>query len=95
MSEVDKPGEEALWLWFGLSYARYLVLPRVLMHEMSDDWQGRMAQLLREYNETFPNQPDIGTRVYITKNGKLTKAPSWLLNYRRPDRETIKTFRAF
>lgn len=39
------PGYDALWGWFGLSRASFLVLPRVLMHEMPDDWQLRMAAL--------------------------------------------------
>lgn len=82
---------EKLWAWFGLSYASFLTLPRVLMHEMPKEWQDKMADLLIEYEDTFPNQPDIGTQVQCTAlNGKLIKFPSWLLNYRHPDREAIK-----
>lgn len=83
-------GYEKLWSWFGLSYASFLTLPRVLMHEMSDEWQGKMADLLNEYDETFPNQPDIGTTVRATKNGKLVEMPEWLKNYRHPDMAEIK-----
>lgn len=36
---VDCIGENALWLWFGLSRASWLTLPRVLMHEMPDEWR--------------------------------------------------------
>lgn len=75
--------------WFGLSYASFCVLPRVLMEAMPHGWQEQMAKLLNEYSDTFPNQPDIGTRVQITKDKKLIKAPDWLLNYRHPDREAI------
>lgn len=84
---------ERLWEWFGLSYASFLVLPRVLMHEMPSEWQDKMTNLLNEYEEAFPNQPDLGTRVQLTKNGKLTKMLKWLINYRRPDYEAIKHFR--
>ena len=49
-----------------------------------------MASLLEEYDETFPNQPDIGTRVQITENGKLIKTPGWLINYRHPDYKEIE-----
>ena len=87
-------GEEALWMWFGLSYASWLTLPRVLMHEMPDEWQGKMAALLEEYNAAFPEQPDLGTRVQVTKNGKLTRTPDWLINYRHPDMTMIKELRA-
>lgn len=82
-----------LWGWFGLSYASFLTLPRVLMHEMPEEWQDKMAALLNEYNETYPNQPDIGTRVQATRNGKLAKFPAYLLNYRRPQRAKIAELR--
>ena len=86
----DRKGYDALWLWFGLSRASWLTLPRVLMHEMPDDWQEKMAQLLNEYDAVFQNQPDLGTRVQITHKGKLTATPSWLINYRHPEYEEIE-----
>lgn len=84
-------GHEALWLWFGLSRASWLTLPRVLMHAMPDEWQGAMARLLNEYYEMFPNMPDQGSRVQVTDlAGKLIRTPSWLINYRYPDFAMIK-----
>lgn len=88
----NKPSIEIrddLRCWFGLSHASFLVLPRVLMEAMPRKWQNRMADLLNEYDETFPNQPDIGTQVQITHDGKLIKTPEWLINYRRPDYRMI------
>lgn len=79
-----------LQCWFSLSYASWLTLPRVLMEAMPDEWQRKMAELLNEYNETFPNLPDLGTRVLVVQDNKLIKAPSWLLNYRHPDKEAIQ-----
>jgi hypothetical protein len=32
-------GREKLWDWFGLSYASWLTLPRVLMHEIPNEWR--------------------------------------------------------
>lgn len=91
---ANDEGRNKLWLWFELSYASFLTLPRVLMHEMPDAWQSQMADLLTQYNETFPNRPDIGTRVQITDlSGKLIPCPPWLVNYRHPDKETIATLR--
>jgi hypothetical protein len=86
MSDViHRPGHDALWGWFGLSYASWLTLPRILMHEMPDEWQARMAALLHEYNETFPNQPPYGTTVRATTaNGKITRMPDWISEYRHP-----------
>ena len=75
--------------WFGLSYASFCVLPRVLMEDMPNEWQNQMAKLLNEYSDAFPNQPDIGARVQITKGKKLIKTPDWIINYRHPDREAI------
>ena len=88
-------GRDDLSAWFGLSYASFLTLPRVFMEAMPDAWQGRMAALLNEYQSAFPNQPDLGTRVQVTDgDGRLVKAPRWLLNYRHPDRDAIDACRA-
>jgi hypothetical protein len=86
-------GHQKLHGWFGLSYASFLVLPRVLMQQMPDEWQGRMADLLSQYDEAFPNQPDFGTRVQCERAGKLTKWPSWILDYRHPDAAEIGKLR--
>lgn len=88
----DGDGQERLWTWFGLSRASFLALPRVLMHAMPDDWQGKMAALLDEYDEQFPNGAgvDCGARVVAHKNGKFSKWPEWLLNYRHPDSAAIQ-----
>ena len=95
MSDLPHSGHDRLWLYFGLSYATWLTLPRVLCHEMPDDWQGRLAQLMDEWEEHWQNMPDdMGTRVLVTSGGKLTKTPRWLLNYRHPDRKRIERLRA-
>jgi len=92
--EVVIEGRERLWGWFGLDRASFLTLPRVLMHEMPDEWQKKMAALLEEYDEVFNNQPNIGSKVFITDlNGRLIKTPSWLLNYRHPNKELIESFK--
>ncbi len=79
--------------WFQLSYASFLVLPRVFMESMPLEWQQKLVKLLEEYQDEFPNQPDIGTRVQITKNKKLIKTPEWLINYRRPNTNEINKLR--
>jgi|GEM_PF-878783 hypothetical protein len=91
----DQDGKERLWGWFELSYASFLTIPRVLMHSMPDDWQNQMASLLEEYQDTFTNQPDIGTRVQATKNGKLAKMPEFLKNYRHPDYKAIENMKQY
>ena len=88
--DKSQDGGHRLWCWFSLSYASFLTIPRVLMHSMPDDWQNRMAALLEEYENFFPNQPDIGTQVQAIKDGKLTKMPEFLKNYRHPDYVAIE-----
>lgn len=87
-------GHDDLSRYFGLSYATWLTLPRVLMEQMPDEWQGKMAALLNEYQETFPNQPDLGTQVRCTDlDNRLVKTPQWLINYRHPNLEEINKLR--
>lgn len=86
---VNRPGYDALWAWFELSYASWLTIPRVLMHEMPDEWQARMAKLLAEYDEAHHHfmdlDPPIDTVVCCKVDGRYVKPPEWLLNYRHPD----------
>jgi hypothetical protein len=84
-------GHQRLWGWFGLSYASFLTLPRVLMHEIPDEWQSKMADLLYEYDDAFPNRNHLpSARVQATRDRKLVKWPGWLLRYRYPDRDEIE-----
>lgn len=88
--ECKGGGHERLWAWFGLSRASFMVLPRVLMHEMSDEWQDKMETLLREYEDEFPNQSHLpSTRIQAVREHKLVKWPEWLLRYRHPNRDEI------
>jgi len=66
-------------------------MPRAVMEQMPDEWQAKMAALLREYENEARNQPDTGTRVLITKDGKFVKTPEWIINYRRPDKHALRT----
>lgn len=69
------------------------------MSQMPDEWQGLMAKLLDEYEDTYTNwealgiEGQIGTRVQVTADGKLVKTPVSLLNYRHPDRELIESLK--
>jgi hypothetical protein len=82
-------GHQRLWGWFGLSYASFLTLPRVLMHEMPDDWQGKMADLLEEYDATFDTSSLPNTTVRAVREGKLVEMPEFFKKYRRPEYEEI------
>lgn len=80
-----------LHLWFGLSYAAFLVMPRVAMMQMPEEWQEKMAELLNQYDETINTSAFgvKGCRVQaLTSEGKLMKMPDELLNYRHPQPTT-------
>lgn len=92
---LERRGYDRLWLWFGIGRSAWITLPRVLAHEMPDDWQDKMAALLEEYERTYTNWPDgIGTRVQITDSGHLTSCYNWLNNYRYPAKGKIETLRS-
>ena len=86
-------GGQRLHQWFGLTYASWLTLPRVVMCEMPDEWQLKMAKLLEEMNETFSDpfglMPEITVRARDRNSGKLVKMPEFLCQYRYPDYKMI------
>lgn len=93
---LKESGHSKLWLWFGLSRSSFCVLPRVLMHEMPDEWQRKMAELLNEWDAAW-NWDDCGfdtPYVNLRKDNRYVKAPHWLKNYRHPDRDVIEKMRA-
>lgn len=94
MKKPPQTGYEALWLWFGLSRATWLTLPRVMMHAMPDEWQAKMAELLNEWDETWSSHHMPSPQVTAVRgDGKYTRWPAWLLNYRHPNRAEIEKLR--
>lgn len=87
-------GHNKLSCWFELSYASFLTLPRVVMEDMPDEWQGKMADLLNELDETYPNFPNFKYRVQRVEGNRLSKFPRWLLNYRHPDFLELDKYKA-
>ncbi|EAA6139656.1 hypothetical protein DUU50_12080 [Salmonella enterica subsp. enterica serovar Corvallis] len=91
MKHEDYDDRKDLHLWFGLSYAAFLVMPRVAMMQMPKEWQEKMAELLNQYDETINTSAFgvKGCRVQaLTGEGKMMKMPEELLNYRHPSPET-------
>ncbi len=81
-----------LHLWFELSYASYLVLPRSVMQEMPFEWRERMAKCLDEICEVFKGIEDDGYAVQLRgKNGRFRSDP--LANYRHPNTSMIEEMR--
>lgn len=92
-TEQANSGYDQLWAWFGLSRSAYAVLPRVMMHAMPDEWQGRFAELMDEWDDHWPSQPDITAHVQIKQNNRFISTPPWLLNYRHPDHNQLNAMR--
>jgi len=64
-------------LWFNLTYANYLTLPRSLMQSMSVEWQEKMVALLEEMREAYPDQewPPSYRVSAIDYNGRFIRDP--------------------
>ena len=61
--------------WFGLSYAKYLVLPRSILQSMPVEWQRNFVKLLEQLDTNCINM-DIETPNYSVsakKDGKFIK----------------------
>lgn len=63
-------------MFFGLSYANMLVLPRSILQSMPLEWQYKFTALILELNQTFEGSPDYeppaGYRVQPTDaSGKM------------------------
>ena len=86
---IIREGYNKLWDYFGLSYSTWLTLPRVMMHEMPDDWQMKMAELMEQWDETWNTNDYPSPYVIARKDNRFTKFPRWLLNYRHPNKDEI------
>lgn len=80
---VDSPIHKA----FGLTYASFLVIPRLLMENMPWEWQVDMVDLMEEFVKKFEWEKDNETINIFTRgeNGKLMSIDKNLCNYRRGD----------
>lgn len=87
-------GRNRLWDWFGLSRASWLTLPRSMMHEMPDDWQMKMAELLEQWDNTWDSSELPSPHVSAKENGKFTRFPEFIKNYRHPDRAKILSLKS-
>ena len=79
----QEPGVDSLHCWWELSYANYLTIPRTVMQSMPDHWQGQMARLLNELDDTIDWRPKAGCYWVHLKddNGRFVKDP--LADYER------------
>lgn len=52
---MDVPDQDAVHDFFGTTRANFLVLPRVALQSMPDDWQRRFVELLNDIPEVLPD----------------------------------------
>lgn len=90
--ERDYVDERAIHDWFGLTYASYLVLPRVLLQEMPGDWQATLVDLLEQMADRFNTDGHTDYSVQLRDGrGRFLRDP--LSNYRHPDQGYINSIR--
>lgn len=81
---VDCTERDAIHLWFGLTYASYLVLPRTVLQSMPDEWQARFVKMMDEVEEKFSYPPE-GTTYDVRLKDDISKryVSDDLANYER------------
>lgn len=83
--QMDPLDTEPVHGLFGLTYASWLVWPRVVMQAMPILWQQKFCKLAEEMSEKFPDwEPEGDFQVGLRVNGKIAKLPPHLCNYRHP-----------
>lgn len=87
---TDKPSAawicedmEPVHLWFELTYAQYLTIPRSLLQSMPQEWQSRFVRCLEELDSAFDWRPEQGRYWVRLKddNGRFVQDP--LMDYER------------
>lgn len=86
----EMAGETLLSRWFGLSYAQFLTVPRLVMEAMPPAWQARMAKLLDELDGTFDWRPKEGAYWVRLRDDKGRFSDPDLCDYRRGSAEHLR-----
>ena len=79
---------EPCWDYFGLSYAAYLVLPRVLLCSAPVEWQDRFVAMMNELEEMFPEECAGSYWVRKMEGNRFVEDP--LKDYRHMKQEPKK-----
>lgn len=54
-TEIEEiPDPEAVWNFFGLTRASYLVLPRVALQSMDEQWQRDFVKMINQISDQLP-----------------------------------------
>lgn len=83
--------DDPISLWFELSYAQYLTVPRSVMEAMPYEWQKKMAGLLFEMDARIDWRPKEGRYWCRLKDGKGRFVHDPFMEYRHPIKITVRT----
>jgi hypothetical protein len=74
--KIDNRLNGTSWEWFGLSYASWLTIPRIVLQSMPIKWQEKFFGLLDEIEGTIelPEEAKMDTVVNLKKNGKFVRS---------------------
>lgn len=77
-------------MWFDLSYAQYLTIPRSVLQAMPQEWQHRFAKCLYELDDAIDWRPKQGRYWCRLRdaNGRFVNDP--LENYRHPPKIVVR-----
>jgi len=64
------PNSQKMELWWELSYAQYLTIPRSVIQEMSIEWQDKFAKLLEELDDTIDWRPEDTTYYCMLRDNE-------------------------
>lgn len=85
--------ESPINVWFELSYAQYLTIPRSILEAMPEEWQIRMTKCLEELDESFDWRPSEGRYWVRLKDDKGRYVSDPLMEYRHPDKKYINSLK--
>lgn len=89
----DNYVEEPIHIWFGLTYANYLTIPRSVMQIMPFTWQKKMVALLDQLDETIDWLPAEGRYYCYLRDAKGKFQQDPLNNYRHGNTEADKLYK--
>lgn len=72
-----KAEPEPIHLWFNLTYANYLCLPRSVLQSMPQEWQARFCEMLGELDDAFGHLewPSYRVSAVDKSNGQFISDP--------------------
>lgn len=77
LEQAEILDDEAIHSFFGLTYANYLVLPRVALQSMPSEWQRQFVKLLEAIPETLKEYNALEPETYLVScknlNGMFVK----------------------